>query len=50
MSVRGSNLEKGESEGLPGWSRHAGDPVLAGNCLAHGSHGFKGSNGSNEQA
>ncbi|MFD3517492.1 NAD(P)-dependent oxidoreductase [Streptomyces sp. NPDC058657] len=29
--VRGSNLEEGESEGLPVWSRHVGDPVLAGN-------------------
>ncbi|WP_341211482.1 NAD(P)H-binding protein [uncultured Limimaricola sp.] len=29
--VRGSNLEEGESEGLPIWARHVGDPVLAGN-------------------
>lgn len=29
--VRGSNLEEGESEGLPVWSRHVGDPVLASN-------------------
>ncbi|MFD6948536.1 short-chain dehydrogenase [Nocardiopsis sp. TSRI0078] len=29
--VRGSDLEEGESEGLPVWSRHVGDPVLAGN-------------------
>lgn len=29
--VRGSNLEEGESQGLPVWSRHVGDPVLAGN-------------------
>ncbi|MEV0947596.1 NAD(P)H-binding protein [Rhodococcus sp. NPDC049939] len=27
--VRGSGLEEGESEGLPVWSRHVGDPVLA---------------------
>ena len=26
--VRGSDLEEGESEGLPLWSRHVGDPVL----------------------
>ena len=29
--VRGSDLEEGESEGLPTWSRHVGDPVLASN-------------------
>jgi hypothetical protein len=29
--VRGSNLEEGESQGLPVWSRHAGDPILASN-------------------
>jgi NAD(P)-dependent dehydrogenase (short-subunit alcohol dehydrogenase family) len=29
--VRGSDLEEGESEGLPIWSRHVGDPVLASN-------------------
>lgn len=29
--VRGSGLEKGESEGLPVWSRHVGDPVLESN-------------------
>ncbi|MFI6643007.1 NAD(P)-dependent oxidoreductase [Streptomyces sp. NPDC050504] len=27
--VRGSSLEEGESQGLPVWSRHVGDPVLA---------------------
>jgi hypothetical protein len=27
--VRGSDLEEGESEGLPVWSRHVGDPILA---------------------
>ena len=26
--VRGSGLEEGESQGLPVWSRHVGDPVL----------------------
>jgi NAD(P)-dependent dehydrogenase (short-subunit alcohol dehydrogenase family) len=26
--VRGSDLEEGESEGLPVWSRHVGDPVV----------------------
>ncbi len=29
--VRGSNLEEGESEGLPVWARHVGDPVLESN-------------------
>ncbi len=29
--VRGSDLEEGPSEGLPIWSRHVGDPVLASN-------------------
>lgn len=29
--VRGSDLEEGESQGLPLWSRHVGDPVLASN-------------------
>ena len=27
--VRGSKLEEGTSQGLPVWSRHVGDPVLA---------------------
>jgi hypothetical protein len=26
--VRGSSLQEGESEGLPVWSRHVGDPIL----------------------
>lgn len=29
--VRGSDLEEGESQGLPVWSHHVGDPVLASN-------------------
>jgi NAD(P)-dependent dehydrogenase (short-subunit alcohol dehydrogenase family) len=29
--VRGSNLEEGDSQGLPVWSRHVGDPVLESN-------------------
>lgn len=29
--VRGSDLEEGESQGLPVWSRHIGDPMLASN-------------------
>lgn len=29
--VRGSNLEEGESEGLPVWSEHVGDPILESN-------------------
>ena len=28
---RGSDLEEGESQGLPAWSRHVGDPILASN-------------------
>jgi NAD(P)-dependent dehydrogenase (short-subunit alcohol dehydrogenase family) len=27
--VRGSSLQEGDSEGLPVWSRHVGDPILA---------------------
>lgn len=29
--VRGSDLEEGESEGLPVWSEHVGDPILQSN-------------------
>jgi uncharacterized protein YbjT (DUF2867 family) len=29
--VRGSDLEQGESQGLPVWSRHVGDPILKSN-------------------
>lgn len=29
--VRGSDLEEGDSQGLPVWSRHVGDPLLASN-------------------
>ena len=29
--VRGSDLEEGPSQGLPAWSRHVGDPLLASN-------------------
>ena len=29
--VRGSDLEEGETEGLPVWSRHVGDPILESN-------------------
>ncbi|MEV6493016.1 NAD(P)H-binding protein [Actinoplanes sp. NPDC051633] len=29
--VRGSDLEEGDSQGLPVWSRHAGDPILQSN-------------------
>lgn len=32
--VRGSDLKEGDSQGLPVWSRHIGDPVLASN-LTH---------------
>ena len=31
VHARGSDLEEGESEGLPVWSRHVGDSVLASN-------------------
>jgi hypothetical protein len=29
--VRGSDLEEGESQGMPVWSRHIGDPILESN-------------------
>ena len=29
--VRGSGIEEGESQGLPVWSRHVGDPILESN-------------------
>jgi hypothetical protein len=29
--VRGSDIEEGESQGLPVWSRHVGDPILESN-------------------
>ena len=29
--MRGSDLEEGESQGLPVWSKHVGDPILASN-------------------
>lgn len=29
--VRGSDLEEGESQGLPVWSQHVGDPILQSN-------------------
>ncbi len=29
--VRGSDIEEGASQGLPVWSRHVGDPILASN-------------------
>jgi coenzyme F420-reducing hydrogenase delta subunit len=29
--VRGSNLEEGESQGMPLWSKHVGDPILSSN-------------------
>jgi NAD(P)-dependent dehydrogenase (short-subunit alcohol dehydrogenase family) len=31
--VRGSDLEGGESQGLPVWSRHVGDPILSSNLM-----------------
>ena len=32
--VRGSNLDEGASQGLPMWSRHVGDPILASNLTS----------------
>lgn len=29
--MRGSDLEEGESQGLPVWSEHVGDPILESN-------------------
>ena len=29
--MRASNLEEGDSQGLPVWSRHIGDPILKSN-------------------
>ena len=34
--VRGSDLEEGESQGLPVWSQHVGDPVLTSNITRRG--------------
>jgi hypothetical protein len=31
--VRASDLEEGESQGLPVWSRHVGDPILESNLV-----------------
>jgi hypothetical protein len=31
--VRGSDLEEGESQGLPVWSKHVGDPILKSNLM-----------------
>ena len=31
--ARGSGLEEGESQGLPMWSRHVGDPILESNIM-----------------
>ena len=33
--VRGSDLEEGESQGLPVWSRHVGDPILESNLTRY---------------
>lgn len=32
-AVRGSDLEEGESQGLPVWSYHVGDPILKSNLM-----------------
>ena len=29
--MRGSDLQEGESQGLPVWSKHVGDPILGSN-------------------
>ena len=31
--VRGCDLEEGDSQGLPVWARHVGDPILASNLV-----------------
>jgi len=36
--VRGSDLEEGDSQGLPVWSRHVGDPVLKSNITRRVDH------------
>ena len=38
--VRGSDLEEGDSEGLPVWSHHVGDPVLASNITRRTDFGL----------
>ncbi|NTU64480.1 MAG: NAD(P)H-binding protein [Chloroflexi bacterium] len=38
--VRGSDLEEGESQGLPVWSRHVGDPILASNMTRRVDYGL----------
>src|SRR5512146_125760 len=38
--VRGSDLEEGESQGLPMWSRHVGDPILASNLTRRIDYAF----------
>jgi hypothetical protein len=38
--VRGSDLEEGESQGLPVWSRHVGDPILASNITRRVDYAF----------
>ena len=41
--VRGSDLEEGESQGLPVWSRHVGDPILESNLTRR--RGFRALHG-----
>src|SRR3954462_14562680 len=38
--VRGSDLEEGESQGLPVWSRHVGDSILASNITRRTDFGL----------
>jgi len=38
--VRGSDLEEGESQGLPVWSRHVGDPILKSNMTRRVDYAF----------
>jgi uncharacterized protein YbjT (DUF2867 family) len=38
--VRGSDLEEGDSQGLPVWSRHVGDSVLASNITRRTDFGL----------
>ena len=38
--VRGSDLEEGDSQGLPVWSHHVGDPVLESNITRRTDFGL----------
>ena len=40
-AVRGSDLEEGDSQGLPVWSRHVGDPILESNITRFLPNGWR---------